>query len=48
MILAVAVALDAFVVRLVLLPVLLRLGGHRIWHRPPPSTRILPTVRFSH
>ena len=48
MILAVAVALDALVVRLVLLPVLLRLGGHRIWHQPPWLARILPKVRFSH
>ena len=47
-ILAVAVALDAFLVRLVLLPVLLRLGGHRIWHRPRVLDRVLPRVRFSH
>jgi RND superfamily putative drug exporter len=33
-ILAIAVALDAFVVRLVLLSVLLRLGGHQSWHQP--------------
>jgi putative drug exporter of the RND superfamily len=47
-ILAVAVALDALVVRLVLLPVLLRLGGHHIWHRPAWLDRIIPHVRFSH
>ena len=47
-ILAVAVALDALVVRLVLLPVILRLGGHRIWHRPHALDRVLPKVRFSH
>ncbi len=47
-ILAVAVALDALLVRLVLLPVLLRLGGHGIWHRPRALGRVLPTVRFSH
>ena len=47
-ILAVAVALDAIVVRLVLLPVLLRLGGHGIWHLPRWLGRILPKVRFSH
>jgi len=47
-ILAVAVALDAFLVRLVLLPVLLRLGGHRIWHRPRALEHVLPKVRFSH
>lgn len=47
-ILAVAVALDALVVRLVLLPVVLRLGGHASWHRPTWLGRILPEVRFAH
>jgi putative drug exporter of the RND superfamily len=47
-ILAIAVALDALVVRLVLLPVLLRFGHHRIWHLPKWLGRILPRVRFSH
>ncbi len=47
-ILAVAVALDALVVRLVLLPVLLRLGRHHIWHRPAWLDRVIPHVRFSH
>jgi len=47
-ILAVAVALDAIIVRLVLLPVLLRLGRHHIWHRPAWLDRIVPHVRFSH
>ncbi len=47
-ILAIAVALDAFVVRLVLLPVLLRLGRHHSWHQPKWLRRILPTVSFSH
>ncbi len=47
-VLAVAVALDALVVRLVLLPVVLRLGHHRAWHCPPWLARLLPTVRFSH
>jgi RND superfamily putative drug exporter len=47
-ILAVAVALDALVVRLVLLPAILRLGGHKVWHRPRALDRMLPTVRFSH
>jgi RND superfamily putative drug exporter len=46
-ILAVAVALDALVVRLVLLPVLLRLGHHRSWHLPRWLAKILPRVRFS-
>ena len=47
-ILAVAVALDAIVVRLVLLPVLLRFGHHRSWHLPRWLARILPRIRFSH
>jgi RND superfamily putative drug exporter len=47
-ILAVAVALDAMVVRLVVLPVILRLGGHASWHQPKWLRRILPKVRFSH
>jgi RND superfamily putative drug exporter len=47
-ILAIAVALDAFVVRLVLLPVLLRLGRHHSWHQPKWLGRILPKVSFSH
>ena len=47
-ILAVAVALDAFVVRLVLLPVLLRFGHHRSWHLPRWLAVVLPKVRFSH
>ena len=47
-ILAVAVALDALVVRLVVLPVVLRLGGHSAWHQPKWLGRILPKVQFSH
>jgi RND superfamily putative drug exporter len=47
-VLAVAVALDALVVRLVLLPVLLRLGRHHIWRSPAWLARLLPRVRFSH
>lgn len=47
-ILAVAVAVDAVIVRLVLLPVLLRLGGRRIWSRPAWLGRVLPDIRFSH
>ena len=47
-ILAVAVALDALVVRLVLLPVLLRLGRHHMWHRPAWLDRVLPHVHFAH
>jgi RND superfamily putative drug exporter len=47
-ILAIAVALDALVVRLVLLPVLLRLGGRSAWHRPAWLGRVIPHVRFAH
>ena len=47
-ILAIAVALDALVVRLVVLPVVLRLGGHGAWHQPRWLGRILPKVKFSH
>ena len=47
-ILAIAVALDALVVRLVVLPVVLRLGGHSAWHQPKWLGRILPNVKFSH
>lgn len=47
-ILAVAVAVDAVIVRLVLLPVLLRLGGRHIWSRPAWLGRLLPDIRFSH
>jgi RND superfamily putative drug exporter len=47
-ILAIAVALDAFVVRLVLLPVLVSLGRHHSWHQPKWLGRILPKVSFSH
>jgi RND superfamily putative drug exporter len=47
-ILAVAVGFDALVVRLVLLPVLLRLAGHGAWHRPRFLRRVLPEVRFAH
>ena len=47
-VLGVAVLLDAFLVRLVLLPVLLRLTGGAAWWAPSWLTRILPTIRFSH
>ena len=47
-ILAIAVALDALVVRLVVLPVALRLGGHAAWHQPKWLGRVLPRVKFSH
>ncbi|MFA6298538.1 MAG: hypothetical protein WC642_05190, partial [Nocardioides sp.] len=47
-VLGVAVLLDAFLVRLVLLPVMLRLTGAAAWYSPAWLTKILPNVRFSH
>jgi RND superfamily putative drug exporter len=47
-ILGIAVLLDAFLVRLVLLPVLLRLTGRAAWACPAWLRRVLPTIRFSH
>ena len=47
-ILGVAVLLDAALVRLLLLPVLLRLMGTRAWYLPRWARRILPDVRFGH
>ncbi|SEO70152.1 MMPL family transporter [Trujillonella endophytica] len=47
-ILGVAVLLDAFLVRLVLLPVLLRLTGAAAWWSPRWLTRVLPKIRFAH
>ena len=47
-ILAVAVFLDALCIRLVMLPVVLRLTGHAAWRAPRWLARIMPRVRFSH
>jgi putative drug exporter of the RND superfamily len=47
-ILGVAVLLDAAVVRLLLLPVMLRLLGKWAWYLPKPIDRLLPNVRFGH
>lgn len=47
-ILAVAVFLDALCIRLIVLPVVLRLTGHAAWHAPRWLDRMLPDVRFSH
>jgi RND superfamily putative drug exporter len=47
-ILGVAVLLDAALVRLVLLPVLLRLMGRWAWYLPTWAHRVLPDVRFGH
>ncbi len=47
-VLGVAVLLDAFLVRLVLLPVMLRLTGNAAWWSPRWLTRLLPRITFSH
>lgn len=47
-ILGVAVLLDAMLIRLVLMPVLLRLLGKHAWAQPRWLDRILPDVRFGH
>jgi RND superfamily putative drug exporter len=43
-----AVLLDAFLVRLLLLPVAMRLAGSAAWWQPKWLDRILPDVRFGH
>jgi putative drug exporter of the RND superfamily len=48
MILGIAVLLDAFLVRLLLLPVFLRLSGRAAWWLPGWLDRILPDVHFGH
>ena len=47
-ILGVAVLLDAALIRLLLLPVLLRLMGRSAWYLPKWLGRILPDVTFGH
>jgi RND superfamily putative drug exporter len=47
-ILGIAVLLDAALVRLLLVPVALRLLGRWAWWLPEPLHRILPDVRFGH
>ncbi len=47
-ILGVAVLLDAALVRLLLVPVLLRLTGTKAWWLPRWLDRILPNVKFGH
>lgn len=47
-VLGVAVLLDAFLIRLLLLPVLLRLTGRAAWWSPAWLRRALPAIRFSH
>jgi len=47
-ILGVAVLLDALLIRLLLIPVALRLAGNAAWYLPKWLDRILPDVRFGH
>jgi putative drug exporter of the RND superfamily len=47
-VLGIAVLLDTFVVRLLLVPVLLRLAGPGAWYMPRWLTRVLPDVRLGH
>jgi RND superfamily putative drug exporter len=47
-ILGIAVLLDAMLIRLLLLPVLLRLLGRWAWYLPEWADRALPDVRFGH
>ena len=47
-ILGVAVLLDAMLVRLILIPTLLRVFGHAAWACPSWLDRILPDVKFGH
>ncbi len=47
-ILGIAVLLDAMLVRLLLMPVLLRMLGPWAWYLPRWAHRVLPAVRFGH
>ena len=47
-ILGIAVLLDAMLVRLILIPTLLRVFGRHAWALPHWLDRILPDVRFGH
>jgi putative drug exporter of the RND superfamily len=47
-ILGIAVLLDAMLVRLVLIPTLLRVFGHAAWALPRWLDRVLPDVKFGH
>ena len=48
LILGIAVLLDAFLVRLLLLPVFLRLSGRAAWSLPAWLDRALPDIHFGH
>ncbi|XAY03916.1 hypothetical protein DSM112329_00742 [Paraconexibacter sp. AEG42_29] len=47
-VLGVAVLLDAFLVRLLLLPALIAIAGPRAWHQPAWLGRVLPSFSLSH
>jgi len=47
-ILGIAVLLDAMLIRLVLMPTLLRVFGRRAWALPDWLDRVLPDIRFGH
>jgi len=47
-ILGIAVLLDAMLVRLILIPTLLRVFGHWAWAQPRWLGRVLPDIRFGH
>ena len=47
-ILGTAVLIDAFLVRLVLVPAVLYLAGDKAWWLPRWADRMLPDVRFAH
>ena len=47
-VLGLAVLLDAFLIRLVLLPVMLRLTGRAAWYTPVWLRTILPNITFAH
>ncbi|MGA9373143.1 MAG: MMPL family transporter [Solirubrobacterales bacterium] len=48
LILGIAVLLDAMLIRLLLMPILLRLLGPWAWYLPRWADRVLPDVRFGH
>ena len=47
-ILGIGVLLDAALIRLLLVPVMLRLLGRSAWYLPRWADRLLPDVRFGH
>jgi RND superfamily putative drug exporter len=47
-VLGLAVLLDAFLIRLILLPVMLRLTGKAAWYTPAWLRTILPNITFAH